>query len=109
MKKSFFNFFFWNFRETTRHFSLRSQNSEYLRILQVTGANQNARKLLSTDLVNTKYISEKWTSQYDNFLCDSEFHAYTIIRQTFEKWEHEVQASVSTAFSSSPKPSRVFL
>ena len=45
------NFFFWNFRETTRHFSLRSQNSEYPRIFQVTGANQNARKLLSTDLV----------------------------------------------------------
>ena len=50
------NFFFWNFRETTRHFSLRSQNSEYPRILQVTGANQTARKLLSTDLVNTKSI-----------------------------------------------------
>ena len=48
------NFFLWNFRETTRHFSLRSQNSEYPRIFQVTGANQNARKLLSTDLVNTK-------------------------------------------------------
>ena len=49
------NFVFWNFRETTRHFSLRSQNIEYPRIFQVTGANQNARKLLSTDLVNTKY------------------------------------------------------
>ena len=36
------------------NFSLRSQNSEYPRIFQVTGANQNARKLLSTDLVNTK-------------------------------------------------------
>ena len=47
------NFFFWNFRETTRHFSLSSQN-EYPRIFQVTRANQNARKLLSTDLVNTK-------------------------------------------------------
>ena len=34
-------------------FSLRSENSEYPRILQVTGANQNARKLLSTNLVNT--------------------------------------------------------
>ena len=31
-----------------------SQNSEYTRIFQVTGANQKARKLLSTDLVNTK-------------------------------------------------------
>ena len=28
IKKRFFNFFFWNFRKTTRHFSLRSQNSE---------------------------------------------------------------------------------
>ena len=44
--------FFKNFRETTRHFSLGSQNSEYPRIFRVTGANQNARKLLSTDLVN---------------------------------------------------------
>ena len=51
--KHFFNFFFWNCRETTRHFSLRSQNSEYPRIFRVTEANQNARKLLSTDLVNT--------------------------------------------------------
>ena len=33
---------------------LRSQNSEQPRILRVTGANQNARKLLFTDLVNTK-------------------------------------------------------
>ena len=56
IKKCFFNFFFWNFRETTRHLSLRSQNSEYPRIFQVTGANQNARKLLSTDLVNTKML-----------------------------------------------------
>ena len=46
--------FFWNFRETKRHFSLCLQNSEYPRIFQVMGANQNARKLLSTDLVNTK-------------------------------------------------------
>ena len=40
------NFFFWNFREKTGHFSLRSQNSEYPRIFQVTGVNQNVRKLL---------------------------------------------------------------
>ena len=46
IKERFFNFFFWDFRETTR-----SQNSEYPRIFQVMGANQNARKLLSTDLV----------------------------------------------------------
>ena len=37
--------------------SLRSQNSEYPRIFQVTGANQNARKWLSTDLVNTNKSS----------------------------------------------------
>ena len=34
-------------------FSLSSQNSEYPRIFQVMGANQNMRKLLSTDLVYT--------------------------------------------------------
>jgi len=40
------NFFFWNFRETMHHFSLRSQNS----------ANQNEWKLLSTDLVLKLHI-----------------------------------------------------
>ena len=55
IKKCCFKFFFWNFRETTRHFSLRTQNSECPRIFRVKGANQNARKLLSTDLVNTNY------------------------------------------------------
>ena len=50
------NFFFWNFREMKYHFSLRSQNNEYPRIFQVTGAIQNERKLLSTDLVNTNVI-----------------------------------------------------
>ena len=54
-KKCFFNFFFWNFREMTCNFSLHSQNSEYPRIFQVTGANQNERKLLSTDLVNSYF------------------------------------------------------
>ena len=60
------NFFFSNFRETKRHFSLRTQNSEYPRIFQVTGANQNARKLLSTDLVNTNggYIPRGEASRY---------------------------------------------
>jgi len=53
-KKTLFQCLLQNFRETTGHFSLRSQNSEYPRIFRVTGANQNARKLLSTDLVNTK-------------------------------------------------------
>ena len=56
IKKCCFNFFFWNLRETTRDFSLRSQNSEYPRICRVTRANQNARILLCTDLVNTNNI-----------------------------------------------------
>ena len=51
IKKCCFNFFFWNFRKTTRHFSLGSQN---ISMDQVTGTNQNAQKLPSTDLVNTK-------------------------------------------------------
>ena len=34
---------------------LLSQNSEYLEIFQVTGANENVHKLLSTGTVNTKY------------------------------------------------------
>ena len=42
IKKCCFNFFFWNFCKTTRHFSLHSQNSEYPRIFRVTGANQSA-------------------------------------------------------------------
>ena len=53
--------FFGNFRETTRYFSLRPQNSEYPRIFRVTGANQNARILLSTDLLNTGYHSNSMT------------------------------------------------
>ena len=36
---------------------LQSHNGEQPRILQVTGANQNAQKLLFTDLVNTKINS----------------------------------------------------
>ena len=55
-----YNFFFWNFRETTHHFPLPSQNSEYLWIFRVTGANQNVRKLLSTDLVNTNRIFARY-------------------------------------------------
>ena len=54
IQKCCFNFFFRNFREMTPHSSLRSRNSDYPRIFRVTGANQNARKLLSTDLINTK-------------------------------------------------------
>ena len=73
IKKRLFNFFFWNFRETTRNFSVRSQNSEYPRIFRITGANQNARKLLSTDLVNTNnyYMAlshEDWELQNSRIL-----------------------------------------
>ena len=38
------------------HFSLRLQNSEYPWIFRVMGANQNVRKLISTDLVNTNIL-----------------------------------------------------
>ena len=48
-----------------RHFSLSLQNSEYPRIFQVMGANQNARKLLSTDLVNTKLF---YSASLTNFI-----------------------------------------
>ena len=43
------------------------QNSEYPRIFRVTGANQNVRKLLSTDLVNTniKYNEVKNTNELE--------------------------------------------
>ena len=41
-------------RNDAPFFSPFAKHSEYPRIFQVTGANQNARKLLSTDLVNTK-------------------------------------------------------
>ena len=52
-KKTLLQFLLLKFSQMTQHFSLLSQNSEYPRIFRVTGANQNARKLLSTDLVNT--------------------------------------------------------
>ena len=75
IKKCFFNFF-WNFCETTCHFSLRSQNNEYPGIFRVMGANQNARKLLSTDLVNTNryyfvYFPLSMTVNYYIFIFSS--------------------------------------
>ena len=79
IKKTLLQFFL---RETTRYFSLLSQNSEYPRIFQVTGANQNARKLLSTDLVNTKHI---YTSFYNPWVETSPQHMniprYLILEQ----------------------------
>ena len=42
--------------------SVRKTVNSQLRIFQVTGANQNARKLLSTDLVNTSYCYMQFCS-----------------------------------------------
>ena len=44
---------------------LRSQNSEYPKIFRFTGANQNARNLLFTDLVNTNtaYFKDRVQNQ----------------------------------------------
>ena len=53
IKKTLLQFLLLKLSRNDEPFFLRSQNSEYPRILQVTGANQNARKLLSNDLVNT--------------------------------------------------------
>ena len=54
------HFLFWNFRERRAIFSPFAKqwiSSEYPRIVQVTGANQNGRKLLSTDFVYTNGAS----------------------------------------------------
>ena len=52
IKKTLLQFLLLNFSRN----DVCSQNSECPRIFRVTRANQNARKLLSTALVNTKYI-----------------------------------------------------
>ena len=54
IKKTLLQFLLLKLSRNDAPFSLGSQNSEYSRIFRVTKANQNARKLLSTDLVNTK-------------------------------------------------------
>ena len=66
------NLLVWNVCVTTRHFSLRSQNRGYPRIFRVTGANQNAQKLLPTDLVNTN-------NNYFKFILPVFFLFYTPI------------------------------
>ena len=78
-KKTLPQFLLLNFHETTRHFSLGSQKSEYPRIFRVTGANQNARKLLSTDLVNTnkKYLEKG---------CVPGLHTYVPIESHSDRW-----------------------
>ena len=56
------NFFFWDFRETTRHFSLRSQNSEYPRLVYTTQVNSafGARWLASPEvIIQVLFISEQ--------------------------------------------------
>ena len=65
------------------------QNSEYPRIFRVTGANQNARKLLSTDLVNTN-------DDYDNDIVDNDNEGVTIniiLYIQIENAEQELLAS----------------
>ena len=44
-------------------------NSEYPMIFRVTGANQTSRKLLFTDLVNTKMTWSAWWQPSCYFLC----------------------------------------
>ena len=96
IKERLFYFFFWNFRETTRHFSLRSQNSEYPRMFQVTGANQNALKLLSTDLVNTnnhychhhEYCYSQKAIIHSTTSLHKHFHSFSLL---FFKGEREGQ------------------
>ena len=64
------NFFFWNFCETTSHFSLRSHNSEYPNLLNsqprvmhfaysdwLTQSWLSARKLLSTETSSSKDLN----------------------------------------------------
>ena len=53
-KKTLLQFLLLKLSRNDAPFFSASRNSEYPRIFRVTGANQNARKLLSTDLVNTK-------------------------------------------------------
>ena len=53
IKKTFVQFLPLKLARNDVPFFSPRQNSEYPRIFQVTGANQNARKLLYTDLVNT--------------------------------------------------------
>ena len=55
-----------------------SQNSEYPRIFQVTGANQKARKLLSTDLVNTKEALKIYI-----FFCTTSFEPISLFIKRF--------------------------
>ena len=88
IKKRFFNFFFWNFRKTTRNFSLPLQNSENPRIFRVTGANQSTQKLPSTDLVNTnnRYLEggSNWSSGKKSTLW-KRFWLFITVKQNHRK------------------------
>ena len=64
--KKCFNFIFWNFREMTRHFLSVHKTVNFPRIFQVTGTNQNARKLLSSDLVILMLIIISYLSHLYN-------------------------------------------
>ena len=59
------NFFFWNFREATRHFSFRSHNSEYI-CKDIPSYGSQSKRAKIADLVNTKQWSY-WLFMY--FCC----------------------------------------
>ena len=58
-KKTLLRFLLLKLSRNDANFFLRLQNSEYPRIFRVKGANQNTRKFLSTDLVNTYILLTK--------------------------------------------------
>ena len=68
----------------------RSQNREQPRIFRVTGAKQNARKLLFTDLVNTNFVY--LTVNEDN--CREQAKQ----QQKWKKKQNETEVSLSCSF-----------
>ena len=93
------NFFFWNFREMTCHVSLHSQNSEHPRIFQVTGANQNAWKLLSTDLVKLLSLDSPYSMDSD---LPAQWHN-PIFEQLCLSWYCALESLVETNRILEPK------
>ena len=77
---------------------LRSQNSEQPRIFRVTGANQNARKVLFTDLVNTKikisfqlcyWTIRQWSRKINQPSSESVSTRVTELEGKQQKWKIE--------------------
>ena len=60
---------------------------EYPRIFQVTGANQNARKLLSTDLVNTKCIYTSCNQR----LGSTFYRICSVIMENWVAWKKQME------------------